>query len=272
MVFEGVLWSRTNFGGLMLVCACLLGGCATEIRHVGAEAGVAPSPVLAFQNPLLTPNNGGHLAAIAQLQTGDIILSTGRGVTSMGIRLFTLAPVSHAALYVGNGEIIEAVGEGIRRRKLDEALEDEAVAVAFRYPELQDEQARKIGEFAQSQLGKRYNHLGVLLQAPFAIERRVCELPVLPTMLREFCIRGVALIQLGVVSQNSFFCSQFVLEAYRIAGVSITDADPRWISPADILHMREGDVPSMRVRQPLNYVGHLKYRELPELQPHREDG
>ena len=50
-------------------------------------------------------------------------------------------------------------------------------------------------------------------------------------------------------------------EAYRVAGLPITDADPRWISPADILHMREGDVSSVRVNQPLAYIGHLKFRD-----------
>jgi hypothetical protein len=50
-----------------------------------------------------------------------------------------------------------------------------------------------------------------------------------------------------------------VLQSFRQAGVPITDADPRLISPADILHMREGDVPSVRVRRPLHFVGHLKY-------------
>ena len=37
-----------------------------------------------------------------------------------------------------------------------------------------------------------------------------------------------------------------------------TDADPRWVSPVDIMHMREGDVSSFTPVQPLQYVGHLK--------------
>ena len=263
MVSQWMRGCRAGFGVVSLMAAMLLAGCATEVRHAGLDTAPVPGaePVLAFQNPKLTPHNGGRLAGIEQLRPGDIILSAGRGVTAMGIQMFTLAPVSHAALYVGKGEIIEAVGKGVQRRMLDEALESEAVAAAFRYPDLQDEQARKISEFAEAQVGKNYNHVGVLLQAPFAIERRVCELPVIPSIVRDFCIRGVAAIQLGVVSEDSFFCSQFVLEAYRVAGAAITDADPRWISPADILHMREGDVPSLRVRQQLSYVGHLKYRE-----------
>jgi hypothetical protein len=49
-----------------------------------------------------------------------------------------------------------------------------------------------------------------------------------------------------------------VLEAYRHAGLLLTSADPRLVSPADLLHMREGDVPSIQIAQALQYVGHLK--------------
>ena len=38
----------------------------------------------------------------------------------------------------------------------------------------------------------------------------------------------------------------------------MTDADPRIVRPADILHMREGDVPSIRVSRQLEHVGLLK--------------
>jgi hypothetical protein len=68
----------------------------------------------------------------------------------------------------------------------------------------------------------------------------------------------VAAIQLGIGRNDQFFCSQFVLEAYKTAGLPLTDADPRLISPGDLLHMREGDVPSVKIRQTLQYVGHLK--------------
>ena len=60
-------------------------------------------------------------------------------------------------------------------------------------------------------------------------------------------------------SESRLFCSQLVLQAYRHAEVPMTDADPRLISPADILHMREGDVSSVRIHRELRYAGHLKY-------------
>ena len=37
------------------------------------------------------------------------------------------------------------------------------------------------------------------------------------------------------------------------------------VSPADLLHMREGDVPSVAVSRPLRYVGHLKYNPPPTI-------
>jgi hypothetical protein len=57
--------------------------------------------------------------------------------------------------------------------------------------------------------------------------------------------------------ENQLFCSQLVLQAYRHAAVPVTAADPRLISPADILHMRERDVSSVRISMPLVYVGRL---------------
>jgi hypothetical protein len=161
-------------------------------------------------------------------------------------------------VYIGEQRIAEAVGQGIVVRSVDAMLADESVVVAFRHPRLTGEQGERIGAFALSKVGGSYNHVGVVLMAPFSLERRLCEVPLVPEVVRDFCIRGVATIQLGASRNDRFFCSQFVLEAYRQAGLPITDADPRFISPADILHMREGDVPSVRIHESLVYLGHLK--------------
>ena len=76
--------------------------------------------------------------------------------------------------------------------------------------------------------------------------------------MRDFCIRGLAAIQLGAARNDRFFCSQLVLQAYQQAQLPLITADPLLVSPADLLHMREGDVPSVRTEQALQYVGHLK--------------
>jgi len=215
------------------------------------------------QNPGLAPAEGVPTIGVGALQAGDIILSAANGLTSAGIRLLTVSPVSHASLYVGDAQVAEAVGEGIRRRTVAALLEEESTVAAFRHPALRPEHVAKMRDFVGETVGTRYNFVGVMLQAPFSVERRLCELPLTPALVRDFCVQGVGAMQLGLGSSDRFFCSQFVLEAYRRAGLPLTEADPRFLSPADLLHMREGDVPSVRSLQALQYVGHLKFEPGP---------
>lgn len=241
----------------------LLSGCATRMETpAGAtlDDGSAAARTLAFQDKSISPRNGGLMVTASALQSGDILLSSAPSVFSLAIRAVTLAPVSHAAIYIGSEEIVEAVGSGIRRISADQALADNSVVVAFRHPRIETPHAEAIRAFALAQVGRPYNHVGAVLQAPFSVQRRICELPLVPELVRDGCIRGIGAIQLGAASNDRFFCSQFVLEAYRRAGLPMTKADPRLINPADLLHMREGDVPSIRSEQALEYIGHLKYR------------
>lgn len=245
-----------------LALSGLLCACATALKT--DEGGIAPT--LAFQNkslnPALNPANGGLLVGAAALRPGDIILTADNGIKSSGIRLITLSPVSHAAVYVGLVDgvptVAEAVGEGIRQRTVVDLVAEESTIVAFRHPNINSAHVERMNAFMAKHVGQKYNYVGVMLQAPFAIERRACELPLVPSLVRDFCLRGVAAVQLGLGRNDQFFCSQFVLEAYRAGGLALTDADPRLINPGDLLHMREGDVPSVRIHQALQYVGHLK--------------
>jgi uncharacterized protein YycO len=59
-------------------------------------------------------------------------------VNSFGIRLGTFSPVSHAVLYLGDGQIAEAVGTGVRARPLAEVVDEEQMVVAFRVPGVDD--------------------------------------------------------------------------------------------------------------------------------------
>ena len=244
---------------LPLLLALSLGACATRWQ-ASENQGL---PTLVVQNKSLTPDNGGMQAQQADLQPGDILLSAGTSLNALGIRISTLAPVSHAALYVGDGLVIDAVGSGVRELPLAAFVDEASAVVAFRHPGIQPEQQPKLVTFARAQLGQPYNLTGIVLQAPFTLERRLCELPVLPGPIRDFCLRGIALVQLGLGPNDRFFCSQLVLEAYKRAELPLTDADPRLATPADLLHMREGDVPSVRTHQALRYIGHLKLPAAP---------
>lgn len=248
---------------VLLVVALLVPACATRIADLPHSDNNAPlGKAIAFQRKSLTPTDSGRLALPEDLQPGDILLSAAPGVTSLGIRLLTTSPVSHAALYVGEGEVAEALGGGVRLRRIDAVLAEESVVAAFRNPALPEDGALSVSRFARDKVGKPYDYVGVMMHAPFALQRRVCELPGVPTLLRETCLSTFATLQLIHGGDDRFFCSQFVVEAYRAAGFPITSARPHWVSPEDIMHMRAGDVSSLPVEQPLIYVGHLKFAPL----------
>ncbi len=86
---------------------------------------------MAFQKPIaLDPGVGGCSIGIAALQPADIIVSTTASPLHEGIRIATRSVVSHAALYAGDGEMIEAIGRGevtgVIQRKIELALAGEA--------------------------------------------------------------------------------------------------------------------------------------------------
>lgn len=253
-----------------LLALALLGGCATRIGPAPAGAdGGTPGTALLIQNKSLTPADGGRLAVASDLQPGDILLTASAGFVSVGIRALTVSPVSHAALYVGDGEVAEAVGSGVQLRRIETVLAEESVVVAFRHPALDAATGERIADFARAAVGSRYDAVGVLLHAPFSLQRRACELPGLTSFLREACLSALATLQLAGGGNDKFFCSEFVLAAYEQAGLPITRARPHWVAPDDLLHMRAGDVSSLPVEQPLAYIGHLKVAangiELPAL-------
>ena len=248
-----------RLGTTLFLATALLTGCASRFER-SATGGL---PRLNVQSSAVAPGNGGELIAPAMLEPGDILLTSVATLGSFGIRLGTFSPVSHAVLYLGDGQVAEAVGDGVRARRIEDVIAEEQMVVAFRHPGIDAAHAERLRAWALTQVGTRYNTLGVVLNAPFVLNRRICELPLIPGPAREFCLRGFATVQLGASRDDQFFCSQFVLEAYNQAGLPVTTADPRWVSPADLLHMREGDVPSIPATQPLRYVGHLKYNPPP---------
>jgi uncharacterized protein YycO len=249
----------TRFVGLLLLVVSLQ-GCATRFgpRFDEPQDAETRTSMLQFQNLSAAPAADGFVAPAA-LQPGDILLTSMPGFTAASIELLTFAPVSHAALYIGDGRIVEAVRSGVGERSIDEVMADEKVALVLRYPDLTIAQARRIREYAQDKTGAGFNFIGITLQIPYEISRRACELPLVPAVLRDACIRAMGVFSHLAATEGRLFCSQLVLQAYRHAGVQLTEADPRIISPADILHMREGDVSSVRIAKPLQYVGHLKY-------------
>ncbi|MDR2188449.1 MAG: YaeF family permuted papain-like enzyme [Azonexus sp.] len=245
----------------LVLCALLLAGCASRVELPNDDHALR----VRVQNSAIAPGNGGNLITAEALQAGDILLTSANSLPSISIQVGTFAPVSHAILYLGDGQVVEAVASGVRTRTLEQVIEEERMVVAFRVPGVESAHVERLRTWSLAQVGTRYNVIGVVLSAPFVLNRRLCELPLVPTPVRSFCVTGLARIQLGVSRNDRFFCSQFIIAAYNHAELPITRADPRWISPADLLHMRENDVPSIAATKPLRYIGHLKYKPPPTI-------
>ena len=243
---------------LAALCAAVwLSACATEWQKGHAEDGRDVMRLQTVRNSTL-PESGMIKIGEQDLQAGDILFSSEASVQSLGIRLFSNAAVSHVFLYLGDGEIAEAVGAGVRIRRLDEALKESNLTAAFRRPDLTEENIAALRDFARQQNGRRYNFLGIVKQVPYSLARNACELPVIPRRIRRFCLNTMAAVMIPSFGNRRFFCSQFVIEAFNRAGKPLTSKSPEWLDPADILHMREGDVATFTPKARLNYVGHLQ--------------
>ncbi|MBW7982381.1 YaeF family permuted papain-like enzyme [Enterobacillus tribolii] len=243
----------------ILAISFLLVGCSTQIS-TNKERTVPISLQLQHSSTALAESR--QLLPVSELRPGDILLSSSRGINSLGIRLFSVAGVSHASVYLGDEQVAEAVGSGVRIIPLAQAVKESNNMLALRYPDLTEQQAAQIRDFSLQQQGRKYNYKGIVMIAPWMLTKRVCEIPLLGAKQRNFCLSTLAKIQLGDEQEQeqvqSFFCSQFVTEAYAQAGYPIVQGNSAWITPADLLHMREGDVSSFSPQERLSYVGHLK--------------
>ncbi|ERK13899.1 putative lipoprotein [Pantoea sp. AS-PWVM4] len=243
---------------LFVLVIFLLAGCSTAPKH---QQGFP----LKFQSVSTHPS---ALIAADALQPGDLLLSSATSLQSWGIRLFTLTGVSHAAIYLGDQRVAEAVGSGVNIIPLDRAIAESNNLLALRIPGITVEQTLRLREFSDLQQGKKYNFKGIVMFMPFMVSRRVCELPLVNEQVRSNCLTILANVQLADEENpesDRFFCSEFVLAGYRYAGIELLAGQANWVSPADLLHLREGDVSAWHAQQPIEYIGHLKRWNLKEI-------
>jgi uncharacterized protein YycO len=159
--------------------------------------------------PPLSQGNASRSITPSTLQAGDIIVSTTDSRISRAIRHATASPVSHALLYIGNGEVVEAVREGVVVRSLQEALDDASLGVVYR-TSMEPEQILTAITTAASHEGANYDYLGAILSPS-----------------EDLC---------GVLSSDGrFFCSELVVEALDEAGIDLTGRSPECSTPNDIV-------------------------------------
>lgn len=187
----------------------------------------------------LDPGEGGRSIGLDALQPADIIVSTERHAVSYIIRAGTISAISHTMLYVGDGKVIEAVGDGVREVPLETAIGNAILAVAYRHPSVDAEHARTIVDYARSRVGSPYNYAGVGFNGYRILH------PLRGRVIEALARRlGIEVGQAGAV-----YCSELVLEAFNRGQLPLVASAPGSSVPDDIVQLTSGL---------LQYVGHLK--------------
>jgi hypothetical protein len=195
----------------------------------------------------LDPGARGRSVGEDALNVADIVVSATNAVVSRLIRAGTVSPVSHAALYVGGGQVVEAIGQGVVLRSLGLSLLDDRLAVAYRVRQLTADQGFRVRDFVGMQLGKPYSvpnaggaglsygvRNSLVFRAVVCLKAQVCSDSDIPDSAKH----------------DSFFCSQLVIEAFNQAGVPLVNLPSSHVAPADI--------PDLWASKALLYVGHVK--------------
>jgi hypothetical protein len=197
----------------------------------------------------LDPGVGGRSIGESALEPGDVILSTTDHPLSATIRKVTGAEVSHSALYVGNGKVVEAIEEGVILRSLDTAMADDSLAVAYRHRDMTPVKANQLMAFAEKHARERtpFDNWGLIQVAPGQLARAICNQK--QGAARTECLQRASRLRVGTNDDGSFFCSELVLAAFEHAGLSLTDTDPSWSTPGQIVELHHNGL--------FDYVGHL---------------
>jgi Orthopoxvirus protein of unknown function (DUF830). len=163
-----------------------------------------------------TPNNIDLTTEITTLapgalKVGDVILSTHNHIVSWIIRGLTKSPISHAALHIGGGFILEAVETGVQRvyaRCLN--WEDSNKVRVLRPISVEESKLEEVSSIARALLYRPYSYRGAI-GAIAPLFRRT--------------------------QDAGRFCSQLVFEAYKLAGISIISdkTDAKEVVPHDFL-------------------------------------
>jgi len=172
------------------------------------------------------------------LYVGDILLSTTDDLISKTVRRATQSEFSHARIYIGNGEMIEAVNPKVKEDLLSDVVKKDLYTLVYRLPGLTRQQQQQIVHYARLQeyLKKEYDLSGALTS-----------LPTWQVALATGASGLIAKYDNDKDPEHDFYCSELVAFAYQYAGIEM-GWNPSQTTPQDIVTNRK-----------LQYIGHLMY-------------
>ncbi len=193
---------------------------------------------------------------VAYLKPGDILVSTTSATESSIIRMGTHSVVSHAMLYIGEGKVIEAIGEGVKIRLIEENINSRGYknVMAYRYPSLSSNKAELMVGYATRLKGKGYDFKALVGVAESSDALLMRANPYMAAVLNPIGYGGQMLVhhfaQKGSFNDvNKYFCSELVFESYQKSGVILMNQPPHMSYPQQII--------DLGAKGSLNYLGNL---------------
>lgn len=94
----------------------------------------------------------------SSLRPGDVLVFQGDGLMRSVIKYGTESGFNHAAIYAGKGMVIDAIGGGVVKRSLQDALRDQNFAGVLRREGLTDLQRLAIVRTAETWIDAKYSY------------------------------------------------------------------------------------------------------------------
>lgn len=163
------------------------------------------------------------------LRPADILVSTTSASTSRFIKVGTGSTISHAALFIGKGKIIDATKPGVLERALSDLIDGSTKVVAFRHKFMTSKIAEDVIRAAKKRVdaGAKYDTFGAFAGGGTSF------------------IFGNASSKLQ--SSDGFYCSELVTTSFAEAGVPLASVPDKANTPAKVLQSPD-----------LEYLGHVK--------------
>jgi uncharacterized protein YycO len=162
------------------------------------------------------------------------------------IRNSTGTDFSHTVLYIGNGQVVEAISEGVVERALADALHETTLAIALRRRFMtgatKDAVVRQARSFANQ--GLPYDLVGAA-GAGLSHGRGQAACVASPFMCANLALAAANNAR-DANRDRKFFCSELVARCFELAGVPISNQHASYMTPR-----------SVRVAPNLIYIGHL---------------
>ena len=161
---------------------------------------------------------------LEQVRRGDILLYAGTSIISKAIQVFDGTWASHAAIYMGDGQVGEAVARGLVQQGIEHSYESADWVEARRLKTLVPDM-NPVLWMAEEYLtdGPRYGYEQLLLLAFLCLTRKLPMSPSLRLLMRSVLDAAVSVLtRMLSQDQEPMICSEF---AYRVYGQALPEPE-----------------------------------------------